>query len=46
MFKTQLDKALDELYHLEDINDYKNNTIAKAINMLQKVKVCGKNDTV
>ena len=37
--RQQLNKTLLELYHLEDLNDYKNNTIGKCINQLQKIRV-------
>ena len=35
----RLDKALKELYVLEDLNDYKVNSISKAVNLLQKIKL-------
>lgn len=37
-----LDKALNNLYKLEDLNDYKVNTISKVINSLQEIKLINK----
>ena len=38
-FKKQYEKTMNELYHLEDINNYRNNSIGKAIDILQKIKI-------
>ena len=37
--RVQLIKVLDELYHLEDLNNYRNNSIGKAIDLLQRVEI-------
>ena len=39
MMREQLDKVLNELHHLEDINEYKNNIIGKTINKFQGIKI-------
>jgi hypothetical protein len=34
-----LEKTLNLLYHLEDLTDYRINTISQCVNKLQKVKL-------
>ena len=41
MINKQYEKVIKELYHLEDLNNYKNNSIGKAINILQKITFRG-----
>ena len=36
--KEQYEKVMNELYYLEDLNEYKNNSIGKAVNILQAIK--------
>ena len=34
----QYEKVMSELYHLEDLNRYKNNTIKKCVDEMQKIQ--------